>query len=96
MLYTESHSVYPSFPLSLIISSQSGWMENHITFVSELKNLQASSLSTFGASLKEAFDLLNVRRLQTGIDHYGQVCDETSTCTIIVGTDCPVVCCVCV
>ena len=49
-------------------------MENHVTFISELKNLQACSLSTFGASLKEAFDLLNVRRLQTGIDHYGQVC----------------------
>ena len=48
-------------------------MESHITFISELKNLQACSLSTFGASLREAFDLLNVRRLQTGIDHYGQV-----------------------
>ena len=52
---------------------QAGWKENHATFVSQLKNLEATGLSTFGRSLKEAFDLLNVHRLHTSIDHYGQV-----------------------
>lgn len=51
---------------------KTGWKENHATFVSELKSLQATGLSSFGPSLKEAFDLLNVHRLHTSIDHYGQ------------------------
>ncbi len=50
---------------------QAGWKENHAAFISELKNLQATSLSTFGRGLKEAFDLLNIHRLHTSIDHYG-------------------------
>ena len=41
-------------------------------FVSQLKNLQATSLSSFGRSLRESFDLLNLHRLHTSIDHYGQ------------------------
>jgi hypothetical protein len=49
-----------------------GW-ENHGNFLTELKNLTATSLSTFSQSLKDSFDLLNVNRLHTGIDHYGQV-----------------------
>lgn len=53
--------------------NQAGWKENHGVFISELKNLEATGLSTFGQSLKEAFDLLNVHRLHTSIDHYGQV-----------------------
>jgi len=40
--------------------------------MNELKNLQATGLSTLGAALKSAFDLLNVNRMQTGIDMYGQ------------------------
>lgn len=52
---------------------QAGWKENHATFVSELKNLEAIGLSSLGRSLKEAFDLLNIHRLHTSIDHYGQV-----------------------
>ncbi len=40
--------------------------------MNELKNLQAVGLTTLGAALKSAFDLLNVNRMQTGIDMYGQ------------------------
>lgn len=40
--------------------------------MNELKNLTASGLTTLGPSLKHAFDLLNLNRMQTGIDTYGQ------------------------
>ena len=52
---------------------QAGWKESHATFASELKNLQAVGLTSMGAALKHTFDLLNVNRMQTGIDTYGQV-----------------------
>lgn len=39
----------------------------------ELKNLQASGLTTLGHALRTAFDLLNLNRLVSGIDNYGQV-----------------------
>ena len=77
-----THTLYvhkPHFLLLLDISEififilQAGWKENHGTFISELKNLEATGLSTFGQSLKEAFDILNIHRLHTSIDHYGQV-----------------------
>ncbi|KFP68521.1 Integrator complex subunit 6, partial [Cariama cristata] len=48
------------------------WKENHATFMNELKNLQAEGLTTLGQSLRTAFDLLNLNRLVTGIDNYGQ------------------------
>ncbi|XP_065127915.2 integrator complex subunit 6 isoform X1 [Paramisgurnus dabryanus] len=51
---------------------KAGWKENHATFMSELKNLQASGLSTLGHALRAAFDLLNLNRLVSGIDNYGQ------------------------
>ncbi|KAG8452800.1 hypothetical protein GDO86_004550 [Hymenochirus boettgeri] len=51
---------------------KAGWKENHATFMNELKNLQAVGLTTLGQSLKTAFDLLNLNRLVTGIDNYGQ------------------------
>lgn len=41
--------------------------------MSELKNLQASGLTTMGTALRSAFDLLNLNRLASGIDNYGQV-----------------------
>ena len=41
--------------------------------MTELKNLQASGLSMLGPALKYTFDLLNVNRMQSGIDTYGQV-----------------------
>lgn len=41
----------------------------------ELKNLQASGLTTMGHALRTAFDLLNLNRLVSGIDNYGQVFD---------------------
>ncbi|XP_035289217.1 integrator complex subunit 6-like isoform X1 [Anguilla anguilla] len=51
---------------------KAGWKENHATFMSELKNLQASGLTTLGPALRSAFDLLNLNRLVSGIDNYGQ------------------------
>ncbi|MBN3274804.1 INT6 protein, partial [Polyodon spathula] len=52
--------------------TQAGWKENHATFMHELKNLQAVGLTTVGQSLRTAFDLLNLNRLVSGIDNYGQ------------------------
>ncbi|XP_034037798.1 integrator complex subunit 6 isoform X2 [Thalassophryne amazonica] len=51
---------------------KAGWKENHATFMCELKHLQASGLTTLGHALRTAFDLLNVNRLISGIDNYGQ------------------------
>ncbi|XP_023653482.1 integrator complex subunit 6 [Paramormyrops kingsleyae] len=51
---------------------KAGWKENHATFMSELKNLQASGLTTLGQALRTGFDLLNLNRLVSGIDNYGQ------------------------
>lgn len=44
--------------------------------MTELRNLQATGLTTIGHSLRTAFDLLNLNRLVTGIDNYGQVCSS--------------------
>lgn len=43
--------------------------------MNELKNLQASGLTTLGQALRSSFDLLNLNRLVSGIDNYGQVTD---------------------
>ncbi|KAL4648276.1 integrator complex subunit 6-like [Arapaima gigas] len=51
---------------------KAGWKENHATFMTELKNLQALGLTTLGQALRAAFDLLNLNRLVSGIDNYGQ------------------------
>ena len=51
---------------------KAGWKENHATFMNELKNLQSNGLTTVGEALKSAFDLLNLNRMQSGIDTYGQ------------------------
>ena len=51
---------------------KAGWKENLGTFMNELKNLQCVGLTTMGAALKNAFDVLNINRMQTGIDTYGQ------------------------
>lgn len=56
---------------------QAGWKENHATFMNELKNLQASGLTTLGQALRSSFDLLNLNRLVSGIDNYGQVMAAT-------------------
>ncbi|XP_044161879.1 integrator complex subunit 6-like isoform X4 [Bufo gargarizans] len=40
--------------------------------MNELKNLQASGLTTLGQALRSSFDLLNLNRLVSGIDNYGQ------------------------
>lgn len=51
---------------------KAGWKENLATFMNELKNLQCHSMTTMGAALKHSFDVLNLNRMQTGIDTYGQ------------------------
>lgn len=50
---------------------KAGWKESHGVFVHKLKNLQAMGLTSLGTSLKHAFDLLNINRMQSGIDTYG-------------------------
>lgn len=64
-----------AFSPLLMYVFQAGWKENHATFMCELKNLQASGLTTLGHALRTAFDLLNLNRLVSGIDNYGQVRD---------------------
>ncbi|XP_014272900.1 integrator complex subunit 6 isoform X1 [Halyomorpha halys] len=51
---------------------KAGWKENLGTFMNELKNLQCQGMTMMGAALKHAFDVLNINRMQTGIDTYGQ------------------------
>ncbi|CAG0895776.1 unnamed protein product [Darwinula stevensoni] len=51
---------------------KAGWKENLTTFMTELKNLQAVGMTTMGAALKNTFDLLNINRMQSGIDTFGQ------------------------
>lgn len=40
--------------------------------MTELKNLQCCDMTLMGAALRHAFDVLNINRMQTGIDTYGQ------------------------
>ncbi|XP_062521913.1 integrator complex subunit 6-like [Corticium candelabrum] len=49
-----------------------GWRESHSVFVSELKNMHVSGQQDMSVILQQTFDLLNVHRLHTGIDNYGQ------------------------
>uniref|UniRef100_A0A8C6V7M4 Integrator complex subunit 6 n=1 Tax=Neogobius melanostomus TaxID=47308 RepID=A0A8C6V7M4_9GOBI len=51
---------------------KAGWKESHATLMTELRNLQANGLTSIGQSLRTSFDLLNLNRLVTGIDNYGQ------------------------
>ncbi|XP_052864418.1 integrator complex subunit 6-like [Anopheles cruzii] len=51
---------------------KAGWKENHATFMRELRNLQSNGLTPMGKALKNALDLLNLNRVQSGIDTYGQ------------------------
>lgn len=39
--------------------------------MNELKNLTANGMTTIGPALKNAFDYLNINRMQTGIDTHG-------------------------
>lgn len=51
---------------------KAGWKENLATFMNELKNLQSYSMTTMGVAVKQAFDILNINRMISGIDTYGQ------------------------
>lgn len=50
---------------------KAGWKESHSVFMNELKHLNASGMTNMGSALKNAFDLLNLNRMQSGIDMYG-------------------------
>ncbi|XKL62741.1 hypothetical protein PGB90_002574 [Kerria lacca] len=50
---------------------KAGWKESLNTFMTELKNLQCHGMTTMGTALKHVFDLLNINRIQSGIDTYG-------------------------
>ena len=52
---------------------QAGWKETHLQFATQLKNLVAHGVTEIGPALKNAFDMLNMNRNQSGIDTYGQV-----------------------
>jgi integrator complex subunit 6 len=49
-----------------------GWKEHMNVFTNELKNLKATGLTNIGSILKQAFELLNMNRLSTGMETYGQ------------------------
>ncbi|KAH3757863.1 integrator complex subunit 6 [Pelomyxa schiedti] len=53
-----------------VAAVKAGWSESYSTFVQEMKNLKATDLGNLGASLRNAFKLANLFRLQTGIDSY--------------------------
>jgi integrator complex subunit 6 len=59
---------FDEFPRNI----KAGWKENLATFMAELKNLEAAGMSTLGSALKAVFDTLNINRMQSGIDMYGQ------------------------
>ncbi|CAB3360702.1 Hypothetical predicted protein [Cloeon dipterum] len=50
---------------------KAGWKESLQVFMNELRNLQATSMTTIGQTLGQVFDMLNISRMQTGIDTYG-------------------------
>ena len=64
---------YNLFAFSLSSAIQAGWKESHATFIKELKNLTATGLTSLGSAIKHTLDLLNVNRMTSGIDTYGQV-----------------------
>jgi hypothetical protein len=50
-----------------------GWKEHMSIFNMELKNLKAFGLTNINPVIKQAFDLLNLNRLSSGMDTFGQV-----------------------
>lgn len=50
-----------------------GWKENMSIFNNELKNLKAHGITNLNPVLKQAFDLLNLNRLSSGMDTFGMV-----------------------
>ena len=48
-----------------------GWKENMNIFTNELKNLRAVGLTNMSPVLRQAFDLLNLNRLSSGMDTFG-------------------------
>ena len=53
------------------INAVKSWKSSISNFLDEVKNLQAVHISNLGPSLKTAFDLLNLYRIQKSLDTYG-------------------------
>lgn len=49
-----------------------GWKHPHVDFLTEVKNLTATDLSCPAEALRTTLDHLNMFRLQSGIENYGQ------------------------
>ncbi|GAV08635.1 hypothetical protein RvY_18299 [Ramazzottius varieornatus] len=66
-----------------------GWRESLLVFQNELKNMQATAMSDGSQILSSAFEMLNVNRLQSGIDTYGQGRNPfyVESCVIVLLTD---------
>ncbi|CDW58583.1 integrator complex subunit 6 [Trichuris trichiura] len=50
---------------------KAGWKESQTVFMDELRTLSASGFTKLGSALSNAFHLLNINRLQSGIDNFG-------------------------
>ena len=46
---------------------KTGWKENLATFLTELKTLEASDMTTMGLALNAVFETLNINQMQRGI-----------------------------
>lgn len=57
--------------------------------MNQLKNLRCAEMTTLGLALKNVFDILNINRMQSGIDTYGQGRSPffLEPCIIVVITD---------
>ncbi|CAI6367501.1 unnamed protein product [Macrosiphum euphorbiae] len=68
---------------------KAGWKENIGAFMNQLKNLRCAEMTTLGLALKNVFDILNINRMQSGIDTYGQGRSPffLEPCIIVVITD---------
>lgn len=51
---------------------KASWKSQFRTFLSQVKNLKACDFTSIGVAFQRSFDLLNLYRLQTGIDNYGK------------------------
>ncbi|CAG0917399.1 unnamed protein product [Notodromas monacha] len=66
-----------------------GWKEGMNVLMHELKNLHAIGMTTLGAALKNTFDLINLNRMQSGVDTFGQGRNPTymEPAVVVVLTD---------
>lgn len=60
-----------------------------MALVHELKNLRAIGMTTLGTAVKNTFDLINLNRMQSGVDTFGQGRNPTylEPAVVVVLTD---------